>query len=593
LSSAGPLRNPNWIIDVTSPLNNCGGCTSNAMNSGNKKQSAWRTSDGSPWWLRSTKASQPSGDYLANCYMDVLRKPINENSITFNDNRCNVHSKSYYCQPEKIHLKPRSGSPNSCKCSQVDLAGSYSPGALIKCEQCISVSKAQQKNSCPVGMKIFSPRSRRDWRTFLKSAGPLRAPNWIIDVTRPSSGCGGCTRYAMKFTQPQQKTWRTTDGSGWWLRDRKYTHPNGDYSANCFMDLFKTPTSENTIAFDDNKCNVRSRSYYCQPIQKKKSGQPKPPPPPSERRLVAWRSLKQGIVEKVFYFKQGKKCPNLNNRNPNMMRRVSKIDYPRTKGKFQGFVRAENFAVRWDFFLIIKVPGTYTFYVTSDDGSKLSIDGKSVVNNDGSHSMRTAFGKVRLVKGQHFVFATMFQGKGASAMKLIYKGPDTEDRNRYVGSSAMYVPPKGFKEEVYYIKKMKSVPNLNRVAAMERIRPHVVYKETKSKWSGFRQASDVAVRWTGTLKIRAGGAYRWSLLSDDGSRLFLQREGGKWDKVVDNDGRHSLKNKESNYRASGLMKVKLEYFQGGGKSCMIFRYMGSDTRNKMKFVPQEVMLANL
>jgi hypothetical protein len=35
-------------------------------------------------------------------------------------------------------------------------------------------------------MKIFSPRSRADRKTFLDSAGPLRDPHWIIDVLRCS-----------------------------------------------------------------------------------------------------------------------------------------------------------------------------------------------------------------------------------------------------------------------------------------------------------------------------------------------------------------------------------------------------------------------
>merc|ERR1719174_3219620 len=60
------------------------------------------------------------------------------------------------------------------------------------------------------GMTIFSPATRADWKTFLSSAVPLRAPNWIIDITRPQNGCGGCTRHSMKSTTAQQATWRTS-----------------------------------------------------------------------------------------------------------------------------------------------------------------------------------------------------------------------------------------------------------------------------------------------------------------------------------------------------------------------------------------------
>jgi hypothetical protein len=594
VSSATPLRDPNFVIDVTRPQNGCGGCTSNPMNSGNSRQQSWRTSDGSPWWLRSTPYKEPSGDYAANCFMDLRSKPRSSNLITFDDNKCNYHSRSYYCQPAKVQLKPRSGSPVSCKCTKVDLAGSYSPGGLIKCEQCITVYKSTQKNSCPEGMKIFSPRSRADWKTFLKSAEPLRAPNWIIDITRPQTGCGGCKRYAMNSKKPQQATWRTSDGSPWWLRSTLFKEPSGDYSANCFMDLYKAPANENTIYFNDEKCHYRSRSYYCQPLQKKQKA-PKARTESSQRRLVAWSALKPGITEKVFYFKQGSACPDLSSRNPNMIRRVRKIKYTKTKNKWSGFAKSDHFAVRWDAFLIIEKAGVYTFYLSSDDGSKLYIDKKKVVDNDGLHGMRTAYGKVKLVRGQHYLFATMFEKGGDAGMKLIYKGPDTGKKARFVGygGSARYVPPKGFKEEVYYLKGMKKVPNLDRLAAMERIRPHVVYEETSKRWPGFKRADDFAVRWTGLLKITQGGQYRWSIMSDDGSKLYLRKDSGKWISVVNNDGLHSLKNKESNYRVSGSVQVKLEYFEHAGKACMIFRYMGPDTKNRMKFVPQKVMLASI
>jgi len=284
-NSAKALYAPHWIVDVTRPQNGCGGCTSNPMNSANKYQRSWHTSDGSPWWLRSTRYSEPNGDYNANCFLNLWHNPRRATAVTFNDGRCNYHAKSYYCQPEKKDLKPKPGSPHSCKCSLVTLTGKYSAGSLVRCDQCLTVYKAQQKNSCPAGMKIFSPRTRQDWKTFIASATPLRAPHWIIDVTRPQNGCGGCTRYPMKSTTPQQATWRTSDGSPWWLRSTRYNEPNGDYTANCFMDLWRKPSSERNVQFNDWRCNYRSRSYYCQPIKAK----PKPRPVAKKSKMLGFK----------------------------------------------------------------------------------------------------------------------------------------------------------------------------------------------------------------------------------------------------------------------------------------------------------------
>merc|ERR1719491_748114 len=103
------------------------------MNSNSNSQRSWTTSDGSPWWLRSTKYSKPTGDYQANCFMNLVGHPKDEESMTFNDKGCSFHAKSYYCQMKQLDLKPKKGSPRGCVCKPVALLGRYSAGSLIRC----------------------------------------------------------------------------------------------------------------------------------------------------------------------------------------------------------------------------------------------------------------------------------------------------------------------------------------------------------------------------------------------------------------------------------------------------------------------------
>lgn len=281
-NSAAALRAPNFIIDITKPSNHCHNCNRHAMNSKDPHQMrmGWVTGDKSSWWLRDTKFKEPTGDYQANCFLDILSHG-DENAITFNDAGCNYHAQSYYCQAKNMDLAPKEGSPAGCVCKNVALTGKYSPGALIRCTGCLKVSRSTQKNSCPVGTKIFSPRTRQDWRTFIASATPLRSPNWIIDVTQPQNGCGGCTRNAMNSRDPAQATWRTTDSTAWFLRTTKFAEPDGDYYANCYLDL-QNIANENSVTFKDGKCDYHSNGYYCQPAKLKKVPTTTPPPPEEE-----------------------------------------------------------------------------------------------------------------------------------------------------------------------------------------------------------------------------------------------------------------------------------------------------------------------
>lgn len=258
------------------------------MNDGNKAQKSWRTSDGSPWWLRSTRYSEPNGDYHASCYLDLWHKPKNEDSVTWNDGSCSYHAKSYYCQLAEVSLTPKAGSPTGCVCEKVALTGKYSAKVLIQCKSCLDVRKKTQKNSCPKGTKLFSPASRADWKVFIDSAKPLRSPHWIIDVTRPQNGCGGCTGSPMNVGVPSQRTWGTSDGSPWWLRSSRYSEPNGDYHANCYLDLWHTPANENSVTWNDGNCNYHANSYYCQLVK------PKPKP-------VKPKTVKESCSVTFFY----------------------------------------------------------------------------------------------------------------------------------------------------------------------------------------------------------------------------------------------------------------------------------------------------
>lgn len=128
------------------------------------------------------------------------------------------------------------------------------------------ISKSTDANSCPPKWKIWAPASKADYQkayTATNSFSGMAGPHFIVDVTRPSNGCGGCTNYAMNSGVSQQSSWKTTDGAAWWLRDSKYGEPNGDYHANCYLHI--THIDANNVRFNDLNCNYYSKTYLCQP----------------------------------------------------------------------------------------------------------------------------------------------------------------------------------------------------------------------------------------------------------------------------------------------------------------------------------------
>ena len=92
--------------------------------------------------------------------------------------------------------------------------------------------------------------------------------------------------------------------------------------------------------------------------------------------------------------------------------------------------RIEWFAIDYTGRFYINKPGKYRFALVSDDGSKLYIDGKVLINNDGVHAPLRADGSINLAGGIHTMRVSYFQGpRFTIALMLGVSGPgETEFR---------------------------------------------------------------------------------------------------------------------------------------------------------------------
>ncbi|SEW43841.1 Chitobiase/beta-hexosaminidase C-terminal domain-containing protein [Chitinophaga sp. YR573] len=82
-----------------------------------------------------------------------------------------------------------------------------------------------------------------------------------------------------------------------------------------------------------------------------------------------------------------------------------------------------TFGAVFNGYLQIDKEGEYTFYNSSDDGSKLFIDGAEVVNNDGDHGVVERSGSIKLNEGRHPVRIEYYNGEGGFWLDAFYKGP--------------------------------------------------------------------------------------------------------------------------------------------------------------------------
>ena len=84
----------------------------------------------------------------------------------------------------------------------------------------------------------------------------------------------------------------------------------------------------------------------------------------------------------------------------------------------------------FDGYLLITGGGSYQFRTTSSDGSRLTLDGKVLVNNDRIHDdpATVTSAATTLSKGPHRIYVQYFEYTGVDTLAVEYKGPDTNNQ---------------------------------------------------------------------------------------------------------------------------------------------------------------------
>lgn len=146
---------------------------------------------------------------------------------------------------------------------------------------------------------------------------------------------------------------------------------------------------------------------------------------------------RDGLTEKVFFFRQNGRFHDVTGRTPDVTKAATKgIQYRNTGGNWPGTNQRDNLYVRWTGNINIKSGGRYDFWTRSDDGSKIYINGKKIVDNGGWHGMRERHGRVDLTSGAHDFVAEFFEGGGGAGMEVKYQGPDSNNRKVFIPGSA-------------------------------------------------------------------------------------------------------------------------------------------------------------
>lgn len=195
--------------------------------------------------------------------------------------------------------------------------------------------------------------------------------------------------------------------------------------------------------------------------------------------------------------------PNLSG-SPEIVRQDTEINFDWGALSPAPTVNVDNFSARWLSTINVGAPGVYRFSATMDDGMRVWVDGKLVIDSWFDGKVRTETADINLNSGPHSVRVEYYEAGGNAVARFAW-GPVT--------------PPSGgaifnWRGEYFTNRTLSGTPAVVRDDAA-----------INFDWGTGAPAEGIpmdnfSVRWTRTVTLDSG-RYRFTLTTDDGARVWI------------------------------------------------------------------------
>jgi hypothetical protein len=202
-----------------------------------------------------------------------------------------------------------------------------------------------------------------------------------------------------------------------------------------------------------------------------------------------------------------------------------------------GSIPADNFSVRWTMTTYLST-GQYRFTVTADDGVRLYLDGKLIIDKWKDQSATTYNSIKWITAGAHAIRMEYYEHTGVATARLSWR--PAPSNGGYVG--------------VYYDNM-----TLSGVPTQMRIDPAVNFAWGYGSPDLTILADHFSARWIRNVSLGAG-LYKFTVTVDDGVRLFV--DGAP---IIDHWRDQAATTYSRTIRlAQGTHSIIMEYYENGG-----------------------------
>jgi RHS repeat-associated protein len=263
-------------------------------------------------------------------------------------------------------------------------------------------------------------------------------------------------------------------------------------------------------------------------------------------------------------------------RSPDVSTVDGAIDFGWGNGSPAPGMIGDRFAARWNGYFIPPSSGSYTFGANADDGVRIWVDGKLLLDEWTPTSLSLRYGSsVELTEGKPVPIKVEFYDQGGPGyMHLHVKGqvPETVVKSEWLRTPAAPIAtPHGLIGSYYAGVDNTVSPDFEKVTKddarlfVRRLDSMVAFDWSTGPPISSAPADNFLVRWKGYFTPKVSGTYRFGTVADDGSRLEVD---GK--RVVDNwtdqPATPKWADQTLNLAARKPVAITLDYYEHGGSA---------------------------
>src|SRR4051794_4420820 len=241
-------------------------------------------------------------------------------------------------------------------------------------------------------------------------------------------------------------------------------------------------------------------------------------------------------------------------------------------------IDADSFSVRWSGQVMPQYSQTYTFNVLSDEGVRVWVDGKMLVDDWIPHVRRNQSGTIALQANQLYdIRIDYFEATGPAQMQLSWSS--ASQVSQIIPIDRLYQSPSGL---------LGSYTD-NASGAITRIDPTVDFDWGAGSPNVAIKADNFNATWTGQLFADYSQSYTFSTRSDDGVRLWIGNE-----LIIDDWNIHGPTDNfgAKQLEAGKLYDVRVEYFESVGGAQIALKWSSADqTSDSFEAIPQSHLRA--